>query len=690
MGRYYTTITTTDRNGNEVTKDHVGSGADAVFAPGYDATFTDKKRTVIDEEKTIGDVSQKYTYMLMNIPFADFYKAETGSNTVPVDAMTSATKAKTMTGSLAGGSYHVNRDGTDITGSIYPVLVKNTDIAKMKALNGDEVTADSKVEITTTNRGQTSTAVYTGGDALFQQKSYSYYITSEAPAYYKMLTFDKNGNAEFSAARGSVTKLDGITASFSTESSYGDYQLDLIGITQFDHDDDKIYGTLIKTTDGSAYGLRHVENIWLGTELAWCTGFTKAVHNCPTSSAHYESMMGKTINEIVYFTSNGTFSIPVDNIYVPVKFTHTFSVADCEEGSATTITATGFDAAYDKKYEITDSQGVDITEKYGFSVNEAGTELSWTAAPLAGTYTLTVNDGAGRYAPVKAQFVIKSDIQAVQYAAEQKKLIKADGISDEELENYLRNISKVSVKAADAEKATDYSASGRGSVKLIDSETGALDLTAQSNKKNIFEQGKTYEVTVTSTGYSTPLSFSLSVGRYITMNVPYTDFYAAYDLTDKAVWEVETGVDAVSTATTNKFKGTTGLARGTYNNGKYIMGVTLPVEVSTEDYEKLNADLGENDNYHFTDIASIPSASTKLTVNEDGSYSFGVMSAAADEYAEQLSVSQDTLTLLDGYGDYQIDITGYKTQDMSENKDADSRNKYRRKGCRSLRSYNED
>ena len=658
MGRYYTT-------------DYVGSGADAVFAPGYDATFKDGARTNLDTEKTIGDVSQQYTYMLMNIPFADFYKAETGSNTVPVDAMTSATKAKTMTGSLAGGSYHVKDDGTEITGSIYPVLVKSDDMGKIEALGGKKVTDDIEVPITTTNRGQTNKVVYKGRDALFQQKSYSYYITSEAPAYYKMLTFDKNGNAEFSAARGSVTKLDGITASFSTESSYGDYQLDLIGITQFDHDEDKIYGTLIKTTDGSAYGLRHVENIWLGTELAWCTGFTTSVHGCTTSSAHYESMMGKTINEVVYFTSNGTFSIPVDNIYVPVKFTHTFGVSDCEEGKSAAITATGFDAEYDKKYEVTDSQGVDVTEKYGFSVNEAGTELSWTASPLAGTYTLTVSDGKDKYAPVKAQFVIKSSVQAAQYDADQKKLVKADSASDKELENYLRNISKVSVKAKDEEEAADYSASGRGSVKLINSETGALDLTAQSNKKNIFEQGKTYEVTVTSTGYTTPLSFSVSVGRYITMNVPYTDFYEAYDLTDKAVWEVEDGVDAVSTATMNKFKGTTELARGTYNNGKYIMGVTLPVEVSAEDYAKLNSDLGENDNYHFTDIASIPSASTKLTVNEDGSYSFGVMSAAADEYAEQLSVSQDTLTLLDGYGDYQIDITGYKTQDMSENKDAD-------------------
>ena len=56
------------------------------------------------------------------------------------------------------------------------------------------------------------------------------------------------------------------------------------------------------------------------------------------------------------------------------------------------------------------------------------------------------------------------------------------------------------------------------------------------------------------------------------MNVPYTDFYAAYNLTDKAVWQVENGLDAVFPATTNKFKGTTGLAKGTYNNGKYIMG----------------------------------------------------------------------------------------------------------------------
>lgn len=71
--------------------------------------------------------------------------------------------------------------------------------------------------------------------------------------------------------------------------------------------------------------------------------------------------------------------------------------------------------------------------------------------------------------------------------------------------------------------------------------------------------------------------------------MPYTDLYAAYDLTDKAVWQVEESLDAVSTATTNKFKGTTGLAKGTYKNGKFIMGVTMAVAVPEGTYETLKA-----------------------------------------------------------------------------------------------------
>lgn len=147
--------------------------------------------------------------------------------------------------------------------------------------------------------------------------------------------------------------------------------------------------------------------------------------------------------------------------------------------------------------------------------------------------------------------------------------------------------------------------------------------------------------------------------KYVTMNVPYTDFYDAYNLTDKAVWTVdeEKGIDAVSTATTSKFTGTTGLAKGTYNDGTYIMGVTIPVAVSDEDYKELKTDLTENDNYYFSDLENAPEYYSELSV-ENGSYSF---SKIQDTKEDTSYLSVEDLTLVGGYGDYQITLGGVTT-----------------------------
>ncbi len=66
---------------------------------------------------------QSSSYVQMNIPYADFYKAAGVDNASEIDAVTSATKNKTRAGKLAAGSYHVNADGTDITGVSFPVKV---------------------------------------------------------------------------------------------------------------------------------------------------------------------------------------------------------------------------------------------------------------------------------------------------------------------------------------------------------------------------------------------------------------------------------------------------------------------------------------------------------------------------------------------------------------------------------------
>ena len=211
-----------------------------------------------------------------------------------------------------------------------------------------------------------------------------------------------------------------------------------------------------------------------------------------------------------------------------------------------------------------------------------------------------------------------------------------------------------SIKQAEALNESDYTAESWSALKtkLTAAKTAASEKKSQDA---VDTAKKELDAAISN------LKPAAKEAKYLVMNVPYNQFYKAYNLTDKAVWEVEDGVDAVSTATTKKFKGTTGLAKGTYNNGKYIMGVTIPVEVSAEDYAKLKTNLTENDDYYFTTLDKAPEAYSKLTVKEDGTYSFSKMSDATvtNNY---LSVPAEKLKLNGGYGDYQITIDGLGTK----------------------------
>lgn len=259
-------------------------------------------------------------YVLMNIPYADFYKAEV-NNDIPVDAFSSATKNKTRTASLVAGSYHVSPEGTDITGITYPVKVSDSDLAALTATHTDakEVKDSDTLKITVTNRGQTNTSTFTGADSLFENPSYSYYVLKDTPSYYKELSVN-NGSVSFSKSVGtSATTINSSDSVLTTVSSYGDYQLNIPEITGYvTAGTDKVYAVVIGTKEGDSYGLRHMENIWRVSELSFATGFTESVHGCPTSSAHYKKLMGQTINKVTYYTDKGVFVVNMDK-FVPVK-----------------------------------------------------------------------------------------------------------------------------------------------------------------------------------------------------------------------------------------------------------------------------------------------------------------------------------------------------------------------------------
>ena len=426
--------------------------------------------------------SLKSQYVLMNIPYSAFYKAEV-QNDVDVDVFTSATLNKTRTASLAGGSYHTNADGSQIDGITFPVKV--TDDMDMSKYT--QVTDDDSVDITVTNRGQTSTTTYKGKDALFQNADYAYYKLTEVPSYYKEVSVDKDGNLTFGKIVGNVTTLEGLSAELSTETSYGDYQLDIDGLRDklTELGVTNINGVVINTKEGSSYGLRHLENIWRMEELAWATGFTEAVHGCPTSSDHYKAMMGQTITSVTYYTDKGMYNIPLADIYVPVKFTHDLEVANAAiTAGKTEVTVTGLPDDYAAEYKVDGLDGVSVQNGV-LTFNNA----------KKGKYTLTISDKKGKYADITTEFELYTEAMPAAYDADKKALVKTADATDEEFADYIKSISVVSVNGK------DYRATGRGATVIIN-EDGSIKTDAAP-----FAEGDTFEITVSATGYL-PQSFT--------------------------------------------------------------------------------------------------------------------------------------------------------------------------------------
>ena len=436
---------------------------------------------------------EKETYVLMNIPYAAFYKSETTNNDVDVDVFTSATKNKTRTTGLAGGSYHENADGSQIDGITFAVKVDSSvDLTKYK-----EVKDTDKVDITVTNRGQTSTTTLEGKDTLFENETYAYYPLTEAPANYKEVSMDKDGKLVFSEVKGQKAEaLTGVTAELLTQSSYGDYQLNLDGLPEDKIASSNVNAVVVKTTDGTAYGLRHLENIWKGKKLAWSTGYTESVHGCLTSSAHYASMMGKTIDSIEYYTTNGLYTIDVNDLYVPVKFAKTedaVKVADADISAGKTAIELNLRDDFDPEYTVE-----------GLNVKVEGNVLTFKADSSInpGKYTLTVKDKNGKYADLKTTFILSTTDMPATYDADNKKLTVAENSNKEAFNTYIGNITSVNVNG------TDYAARGKGSVKIIDKD-GTLVTDAAPFKGAA--AGTEFQITVTSTGYTTPLTFTYKV-----------------------------------------------------------------------------------------------------------------------------------------------------------------------------------
>ena len=444
-------------------------------------------------------------YVLMNIPYSDFYAAE--SNNEGTDVVTSATKQKTRS-TLAAGSYHVNTDGSDISGVTFAVKVGEGDIDWSKFTR---VTDDSSVEITTSIKGKESTTTYTGKDALFESDSYSYYVlpAGETPANYKALTVDDQGKLSFGAVEGAEAKeLAGATADFKTSSKYGDYEIDFGNLREQMADangnEATVYGAVVNSADANGqlegYGMRAVENIWKGKEIAWSCGLTNESHGSPLSSQYYTSMMGKTIKSVTFYTSTGTYTVAMDQ-YVPVKDANaTIKAEDAslDDANATVAADVTLPEGFDAKYQI-DGKNV---EPLASNARSAASVTFDASALKPGSHTLTAIDKSGKFANISTSFTATTSKLVASFDAASLKLIAANGATDEDLANYIKNITKVTVNG------TEYAATGRGVVQIFNAD-GSLNLAAVNQDKSlVFNANGDYQIEVEATGYTTNLGFT--------------------------------------------------------------------------------------------------------------------------------------------------------------------------------------
>lgn len=499
-------------------------------------------------------VAEEYAYVTMNVPYDDFYKAEGVTAVNGVDAVTSATMRKSRMNTadgLTAGTYYKTADDEKsdaIRGVVCTVRVAKSDLAKLNA-------------------------------SLTEHDDYYYTTLDSVPENYKELTIGKDGSYSFGKTTAAVDTetLKDTTVTFKTSSKYGDYQMKFS--TNVLEKIGRAYGATVTTTDGTSYAMRSLENVWNGKslELAWSVGFTTTAHGNPLVSDDYVSMMGKTIKSVAFYTVDGKiYSLDCEQ-YVPVKFaTENFAVENAlADSGSTSVEMKDFPKDYEAEYKVTDAEG---NELEGASVKDG--KISWKGTAATGKYTLTVSDKSGKYASCSTTFELQTSAMPAAYQASNLRVAGADGASAEELNSFLSNVSSVNVNGK------DYSASGRGSVAVINSK-GFVDLSTSPFIG--MKAGDTYKISVKATGYAKTLDFELTVPDkiYAYANLTYNEYWANEGVyaagNDSSSEEADAkgeldkgGFDAVSRATTNH-----GLHRGSFQQTAVITAETTDGQMVT-------------------------------------------------------------------------------------------------------------
>lgn len=422
----------------------------------------------------------------MNVSYHDFYGAY-GIDTTKgvsdtanyVDAVSSATlnkyKMNTESGLNAGTYNSLSEDGTVgyINGVVIPVVVDESEKASLIAQG--TYTEEQFTKMTT------KPSTFLEAD-----------VTADGVVSYALPTDAIS------------TTLSNVSASFTAESRYGDYQLGLSG-DEFDanlkYGSTIVYGVILNTKEGDRYGMYSQENIWRNSEIAWSVGGVTETHGCPLRSDVYKATIGQTITELTYITNKGTFVCDIADQKVGEKTNMKMTARNAVVGKDTKIEVTLTDMAADYEPEFsmdTKDANVKVTSAVRVQASDAIYEIT-VSGMVPGDYTIQVSDKQEKYTGTTSKVLVTgSKVSVVNNQVTLNPVLGADNVA-----NFVKNISSVTITTGSG-IAVKYlpTESGRENLyvaNIFDTE-GKLNTKATYDYVEAVAQGKQVAYHILSTG----------------------------------------------------------------------------------------------------------------------------------------------------------------------------------------------
>lgn len=440
----------------------------------------------------------EYYFGVLDVPYADFYYGEI--NHIQPEALEDGTAGQYETEDIVGregyreeGIYDAVTSATNAKSTRFPQSYYEAD-----GDTGVRILGPSGVNVAISKAlyEDVQKAIEAGTECsnpLLDFVSALGEVSETAPAEYKVI----NSDGTLSQTIGTTKEAENVTVSFATNSSWGNYQIDFEGL---EINADQVQGALLETSDGTIYGLEHLDNLWLQpSEIAFAAEEMTEPHGNTPSYRRFEDIQGKTITKVTYMLANeDDISIAAD-LYCKELLPEEYSISMDEtvtynaDGTKVTVS---FTLPEECEYTVSAvAAGRSPVDESLYTMEDGILTLGSELKP--GQYTVTFSNET--YADEKVSVLVESGLEDGSVTLEDNKLAVAENEKGLTAADYIAAVSSVTINGEPV--------NGRGLGPVLFLEDGSVNFDAETGKDDaktkIFDGSDSYELVIEATGYPT-------------------------------------------------------------------------------------------------------------------------------------------------------------------------------------------